>query len=111
MMTTIHDGANMPDKVAVAQPGQAEATTSLPITDNERLRARIKQLEEERERDRQALNALQAERDAYRRAVYAWALEQITDEDVQRYAHSEEGLPLDDLLAELEQRDKASKDA
>jgi hypothetical protein len=78
---------------------------------SERLHARIEQLERERKADRQTIAALQAERDAYRRALYAWALEQITDEDLQRYSRSEDGLPLDEFIGELETGARARTDA
>jgi hypothetical protein len=40
----------------------------------ETLRQRIKQLEEDQAHDRQSFAALEAERDSYLRAAYAWAL-------------------------------------
>jgi hypothetical protein len=110
MMTPSNEGANIPGNVVVPERDQAPTVTTLLTTDHKSLQARVKQLEEERERDHRAMAALQAERDAYRRAVYAWALEQITDEDLERYAHSEAGLPLDDFIADLERTANTSKD-
>jgi hypothetical protein len=101
----------VPDNQPVPETEKDEAATALPTAENERLHERIKQLEQERERDQQTIVTLQAERDAYRRAVYAWAREQITEEDLQRYAHNEDGLPLDDFIGELEQGAKVSTDA
>jgi hypothetical protein len=77
----------------------------------EALRRRVRQLEEEQARDRQTLAALEAERDAYRRAAYAYALAEITDEDIQRYGQLEDGEPLEAFIGELEQimhRDKGA---
>jgi hypothetical protein len=69
----------------------------------DRLRQRVEQLEAERDQDRQLLTALRAEHEAYRRALYAWAADQITEEDLQRYAQEEEGVPLSDFIKELEE--------
>ena len=77
----------------------------------ETLRRRIQQLEEERARDRQAFSALEADRDAYRRAAYAWALAEITEEEIQRDAQMEEGEPLDAFIGELEELVNRRKDA
>ena len=49
-----------------------------------------------------SMRALKKERDAYRRAVYAWAEEQLTREDLAHLASSKEGLPLSDFIGELE---------
>jgi hypothetical protein len=68
----------------------------------ERLKQVIKQLEEERDRDRKALAALQAERDAYRRSLYAWARQQVREEDWQNFSEGDYSLPADQVLAELE---------
>jgi hypothetical protein len=87
-----------------------EVANSKVSADSERLHERINQLEQERERDRRALAALEAERDAYRRVVYAWALGQVTDEEVERYAQTEEGASLDDFIAELERPAHADRD-
>src|SRR5436305_13621219 len=51
----------------------------------------------------EAVKQLQAERDVYREAAYAWALAEVTEEDLPRYAQEEEGLPLKAFLRELEQ--------
>jgi hypothetical protein len=87
----------------VLGPTPEEEGTPRLRAENECLRERLQQFAEEHERDRQTIAALQEERDAYRRALYAWALEQITDEDLQRYAQPEAGVPLDEFIGELEQ--------
>jgi outer membrane murein-binding lipoprotein Lpp len=63
------------------------ADLALVQAECQRLRTRVQQLEQER--------------DAYRRAVYAYELEQITQADLQRYAQPEAGLPLEAFLDEL----------
>jgi hypothetical protein len=95
-MTTNQDPRTPGDQAGSnAEPDEAAAARLR--AENERLHERIKQLE--------------AERDAYRRAAYAWALERITDEELRQYAQNEEGLPLEAFIGELEQSAKVSKDA
>jgi hypothetical protein len=110
-MTTANENPMASKEPVVARPDQPEAATALLRAENERLKERVQRLEEERERERQALAAVRAERDAYRRAAYAWAAGQVTDEDLRRYAAEEDGLPLDDFIGELEGGAKANKDA
>jgi hypothetical protein len=98
-----NEESQTPGNLAGPEMGRAKAPTLPLATENESLRERIEQLEQERAVDRQTIATLQAERDAYRRAVYAWALEQITEEQLQRYAQSEDGLPLENFIGELEQ--------
>jgi hypothetical protein len=102
---------NIPSKPAVPHPEKAEAVAALAGAEKERLHELIRQLEKERVRDHQTIASLQKERDAYRRAAYAWALEQITDEDLQRYAQNDDGVSYDDLIEELKASNKASRDA
>jgi hypothetical protein len=99
-------GEQAPPPVEKQEPAVPE-----PKSENDRLHQRIQQLEQEQERARQTIAALQAERDAYRRAAYAWALEQITDEEVERYGQTEEGLALDDFIGELEHPERTRRDA
>jgi hypothetical protein len=96
-MTTTNQNPRAPGNQAVPNPEQDEATAALSRAEIERLHERIKQLE--------------AERDAYRRAAYAWALERITDDELRRYAQNEEGLALDVFIGELERSAKVGKDA
>lgn len=70
------------------QVGLPEGTSPLATTERESLLQRIRELE--------------AERDAYRRAAYAWALGQVTQDDIERYSQEEEGLPLAAFLRELQ---------
>ena len=80
------------------------ANAPLPPHDEiEQLRQRVKVLEDERARDRQLVESLTAERDAYRRAAMAWALADVTDEDIERYAQNEDGIPLEAFIGELEE--------
>lgn len=72
--------------------------------ENEQLREQLRQLAEERDRDRQALTALQAERDACLRSLHAWAWERVTAEELDRWAQdeAEEGVTFAELLQKLE---------
>ena len=75
------------------------------IAENGQLKQRVRQLEEDRERDRQSLAALHAECEAYRRSLHAWAWEQVTEEEVERWAREEpEGVSFAQLLARLERQ-------
>jgi hypothetical protein len=105
-MTSKDESPGIPGTPAVPETAKDEAVTTLLRAENAHLRERVRQLEEERDRQHQRTAALQAERDTYRRAAYAWALEQIKDEDLKRYAQNEPGLPLDDFIGELEQNAK-----
>ena len=80
-MATTNQDPSTPGNQAVPKAEPDEATAARLRAENERLHERVKQLE--------------AECDAYRRAAYAWALEQVTDYKLRRYAQDEEGLPLD----------------
>jgi hypothetical protein len=96
-MTTTNQDPRTPGNQAMPTKEQDEATAALLRVEIERLHERIKQLE--------------AERDAYRRAAYAWALERITDDELRRYEQDEEGFPLDAFIGELEQGAKSSRGA
>jgi hypothetical protein len=110
-MTKTNDSPGLLGDPTLPATEKDEAAATLLRAENARLHEHIKQLQEDQERDRQTIATLQAERDAYRRALYAWALEQITDEDLQRYAQNEDGLPLDDFIGELDPNAKVSRDA
>ena len=110
-MTRTNEDQGIPGGQAMPGTAPDEAGAARLWPENERLRERLQQLAEEHERDRQTIAALQEERDAYRRAIYSWALAQITDEELQRYGQPEAGLPLDEFIGELEQGARASKDA
>lgn len=81
-----------------------DASAAAMRTENARLQEQLRQLEDVLRKDRETLAALRAERDAYRRAAYAWALDQITDADLQRYGQDEPGLPLEAFIGDLEAR-------
>ncbi len=61
----------------------------------ERLRAEVARLREQ-------VRRLEKERDDYKKVAYAWALEQVTVEDIEKGALEEEGEPLEAFLPELE---------
>jgi hypothetical protein len=101
----------MANDTAVRSAEGDEAAITALRADNQRLQETIQQLAQERDRDRQTIASLSAERDAYRRVVYAWALDRITDEDLERYAQQETSVPLAEFIGELEQPARVSKDA
>jgi hypothetical protein len=101
----------MANDQAVPEVEGVDAASTLLRAENARLQETIKNLAQERDRDLQTIASLNAERDAYRRVVYAWALDQITDEDLERYAHQETGVPLDEFIGELDRQAQVSKDA
>lgn len=68
------------------QPGKS--VDSL-LAENDSLRQRVKELEEER--------------DTYRNAVYAWAREQVSAEDFRRVAAEKDRQSLGEFIACLEQ--------
>jgi hypothetical protein len=75
------------------------------------LEQRIKRLEDEWEEMRRSLAALQTERDDYLRVVRAWAEGQVTEKELERFAHDLEhlaangsGAGLADLLEQFERQ-------
>jgi hypothetical protein len=101
----------MTNDPAVPDVEGVDAASTLLRAENARLQETIKKLAHERDRDRQTIANLYAERDAYRRVVYTWALDQITDEDLERYAQQETGVPLDEFIGEVDQQAQLSKNA
>lgn len=96
----------VPDQIGSQPlPGPAPDVSAAALqTENARLQEQIRQLEDVLRQDRETLAAVRAERDAYRRAAYAWALDQITDADLERYSHDEPGLSLEAFIVDLEAR-------
>ena len=68
----------------------------------ERLRQWVKDLQEERRQDRERLAAVEKERDEYRKALYAWAQQLFTDEELSRVPDEKDCLPLEEFLPGLE---------
>jgi FtsZ-binding cell division protein ZapB len=68
----------------------------------DRLREVVKSLEQQRQHDQQAIEALRKERDEFRRIVYAWAHKQFTDEELQNIPALEDCLPLEAFIDKLE---------
>jgi hypothetical protein len=71
----------------------------------QRLRQEIFRLEEQKKLDRQQIEELEKDSIAYRRVLQSWAKEQISPEDLQRWAmdDSEEGcLEFHEFIGELE---------
>jgi hypothetical protein len=70
-------------------------------TENDLLRQRVRQLEDEAERARQLIATLTAERDDYRRAVYA-SLKQEFEREALDFRVADYTLSAEEVLAELE---------
>jgi hypothetical protein len=73
--------------------------------------ASARQLEAENNGLRQRIRQLEEERDDYRRIAYAWAREEFarrglpfTEEELERRVREEDGVPLEAFLAELQER-------
>jgi chromosome condensin MukBEF ATPase and DNA-binding subunit MukB len=88
-----HNNASSPAEGSTPQAAECE-----------RLKAEVKRLEEERERDRQLIEALRKECQTHRQALSAWALAQVTPEELHRWAteEPEEGQELHEFIGELE---------
>jgi len=71
----------------------------------ERLHQVVRELEEEKKRDAEALAAAQAELSEYRRLVYDWAREHVREEDWANFSKEQHAIPAEDVVAELERQD------
>ena len=60
------------------------------------MKAEIRRLE-------QVVSDLTYERDSYKRAAQAWVMQQVTEEQIQRYGQEEPGVPLKEFIGDLEQ--------
>src|SRR5262249_34939060 len=89
------DGAVNNAKNAVSQPDLEQQLQE------ERLRA--EQLQAECDRLRGLLREVAEERDAYLRSLYAWARSQATDPHADQLIAEEDGIPLQQVIEELEQ--------
>ena len=76
--------------------------------ENRRLKERIRQLQNDRDRDRETITVITAERDAYRRSLHAWAREEFKQRGSRFRAKELEDLsktigmaPLADFFEEL----------
>jgi hypothetical protein len=69
----------------------------------ERLKDQVRQLEADHDRDKQTIATLQAERDVYLRSLYAWAREQVTEEDWREFAPEDYSISSGEVLELLEQ--------
>src|SRR5262249_39965404 len=73
----------------------------------EELRQRVAELEKERERDRKALQDVEAERNLYQAEALAWAKKEferqgmMSDEELKRRIDQEDGLPLEAFIDDL----------
>ena len=91
-------------------PTSSESTSNPPRAtpspaEWEQLQQEVKRLEEERQRDRQHIDALQQECVSYRQALRDYVLAQITPEELQRWSteDNEEGCQeLHEFIGELE---------
>src|SRR5262245_52351247 len=92
-------------KATPAEAGQATVERVLFLEQEcDRLRQSVKQLTEECDHLQQALGEAQAERDSFRAAAYAWAREQFPINEREEMPRLEDGVPLSQLIAELEQQ-------
>jgi hypothetical protein len=76
--------------------------------ENRRLKDRVRQLENERDRDQETITAITAERDSYRKALHAWAREQFkgsgstfSAKELDRLKRTTDVVPLADFIDEL----------
>jgi hypothetical protein len=83
------------------QPVPPESQAAPPPVEPTALQQRLQQLEAAHARALNTIAALEAERNAYRQAAYQWALAQITESDIERYAQDEDGLPLEAFVENL----------
>src|SRR3954447_19948583 len=74
--------AGTPGSHSTQAPDQANGVNIDLRTECERLRQAVERLEEERRRDLEFLETVRKERDEYRRAMYAWARQQFTEEEI-----------------------------
>jgi hypothetical protein len=80
----------------------------------ERLRQRVRDLEQGRDMDRMALADVRAEFAAYRRALADAAMRQYTEEQLRQFAQEEDETQcrtLDEFIGELEAVVKGKRDA
>jgi predicted RNase H-like nuclease (RuvC/YqgF family) len=97
-----------PDPKDHAEPtvSSSQGSGSTPAeAECERLRKEVQRLEEERQRDRERLEALEQECQAFRSAFHAWALQQVTPEELQRWCNEEDtegSQELHEFIEELE---------
>lgn len=91
-------------------PRPSAKTTSLPdganalATPSAELRAECQRLQERVRHLEEELAALRAERDDYRRAVYAYLRQEGTEDDWRDFREADYTLPAQQVLAELAQR-------
>jgi hypothetical protein len=72
------------------------------LAENDLLRQRVQQLEEENQRARQALTEVEAERDDYRRAVYAYLRKELEEAPGLEFKEEDYTLSAEEVLSELE---------
>jgi hypothetical protein len=72
---------------------------------SQRLQEVVQKLEDEQRRDSEALAAVQAELNEYRRLLYNWAHQQVREEDWKDFADHDYNIRAEDAIAELERQE------
>jgi FtsZ-binding cell division protein ZapB len=94
--------SNEPISHQAATPATANGASADLQAECDRLREAVRALEQQRQQDQQAMEALRKERDEFRKIAYAWAHQQFTDEELQNIPAMEDCLPLEAFIDELE---------
>jgi hypothetical protein len=71
----------------------------------ERLQQVAQRLEEEKQRDTEALAAVQAELQEYQRFLYDWAHRQVREEDWRDFTEADYTIAAEETIAELERQE------
>ncbi len=68
----------------------------------EQLQQVVRDLEEQKKKDAQAMAEAQAELEEYRRMVYKWAAKHVREEDWKDFKEEDYTITVEEVLAELE---------
>jgi hypothetical protein len=98
-----HQAAPSPGEVAALPATPCLSASTPPQSEIERLTLRVQQLEEECQRNRQTIAALQTERDVYLRSLYHWTRKQVPADDWRRFAPEDYSVSSGEVLELLEQ--------
>ncbi len=94
----------VPLKVQSMITKKQDIADSALATENERLKNLVKELEEERDRNRKTIADLQKKQDDFLRYCYAVSRSLHSQEELERWANEEDvnGVSFSELLAEVE---------
>jgi hypothetical protein len=96
----------MDSKAPVPSDSSQEPVSSGTLADLksqlERLQQLVHELEKERVRDAEALQAAQDQLKEYEQLVYAWARTQVREEDWKDFSEGDYTIPAEEIIAELE---------